>query len=859
MRLYLLALASSVISCSAASQLQNTIDFRYSPAYSFSVIGFPDDWEKTVVTTKGTLGYNFGPGPYSKPLTEVGIGVEGVEFRVQRQYFSDPRIPVAVTEFTSRAGTIRQETFALVSPYMTNAGNTFLNGRVRRLDGLNGTFAWAQTSGSNDPAFRNIAWGVNRPIRYRVKVPTSSQKIVALGFAEPYKPRPGMRMLETHVEGAEPQLLDPMKDQNQPYVLLFSGRDIDNDGMLDIEIRATEKSDPNVFLNALWVFPTEVTVTVDQIISGDASPKAELYYDCGPEGEMYAPYPRIDALRALFASDTVSPVLFINSHRSFVLDENSGVVTADGYPFLITKPRPVALTSSAGHYLLHLPKGTINIDAIVVRGGSKTRSISSMPDLEAEKTLAIEYWRRATVPQGKIVVPDSGIQYLLDANIRNLYQIREFVDGHLQFQPGPSVYRGLWMHDAVWHIEAALMLGDTAIAKRAIDNILRYQQPDGRLRIMAPIDMQAETPVFVYLLCRYAQLTKDTAWLDQHWKHIVDGIAWLEQQRNSTLRDSTQVYAGLMPPGFADGGLGGKNAEYSGVFAGLIGLKMAIRSAHWLGREEEASSWQRFYDEFLMTFLRAAKRDMRKDAYGNRYLPLKMADTSSTTPPHRAQWAFIQLQSQGHIFDIHDSLVVNTFRMLQTGALEGLAPNVGWLEGGVWPFFSSIHGMGDLWQRDYAHAASLLYAVGNHASTLGTWVEEQLPRAVGTGTSGDASNATASSLYIAFVRKCIALERDSTLDLLAGVPEQWFKPNAIIALNDVPTEFGQLSFRMHIDGDNSATIDVSSVRGNGTAGGPKIFLQKLKQLGFINANGSPLPEIYNGQWGKQIRLSLIKK
>ena len=249
---------------------------------------------------------------------------------------------------------------------------------------------------------------------------------------------------------------------------------------------------------------------------------------------------------------------------------------------------------------------------------------------------------------------------------------------------------------------------------------------------------------------------------------------------------------------------------------------------------------------------------MRKDAYGNWYLPLKMADTAST-PPHRAQWAFIQLQSQGHIFDIHDSLVVNTFRMLHTDAQEGLAPNVGWLEGGVWPFFSSIQGMGDLWQRDYAHAADLLYTVGNHATTLGTWVEEQLPRSVGTRTSGDASNATASSLYIAFVRKCIALERDSTLELLAGVPVQWFKPNATIALNNVLTEFGPLTLRVHIDDDNKATIDVSSIRGNGTTGGPEISLRKLKQLGYGNATGSRLPDTYKGSWGEQIRLSLNKK
>jgi len=103
------------------------------------------------------------------------------------------------------------------------------------------------------------------------------------------------------------------------------------------------------------------------------------------------------------------------------------------------------------------------------------------------------------------------------------------------------------------------------------------------------------------------------------------------------------------------------------------------------------------------------------------------------------------------------------------------------------------------------------------------------------------------------------LERDSTLELLAGVPGQWFQPNATIALNDVLTEFGPLTFRMHIDGDGKAAIDVSPVRGDGGAGGPEIFLQGLKRLGYVDVTGSPLPDMYRGQWGKQIRLSLIRK
>ncbi|MGH7491662.1 MAG: hypothetical protein ACREOO_04635 [bacterium] len=87
---------------------------------------------------------------------------------------------------------------------------------------MNGALGWAAPEGLADPAFRNVAWGVNRPIQYRVFVTPGSKKRVALGICESYKPRAGMRILDLRVEGAVPQTVDPMAAgrKNHPQVYL---------------------------------------------------------------------------------------------------------------------------------------------------------------------------------------------------------------------------------------------------------------------------------------------------------------------------------------------------------------------------------------------------------------------------------------------------------------------------------------------------------------------------------------------------------------------------------------------------------------------------------------------------------------
>ena len=828
-----------------ASAQQRTVDFGYAPATHLTAICFPSDWQKTLVNEKGSLVYDFGPGPYVRPLTEVSVGVKGRELALRHLGITDPRVPVAEADYAGGGITLRTESFALVPSSPPGVATSFTSGRVTRLGGLNGAPGWATPQPPADPALQNVAWGTNRPILYRVKLPAGEGRRVALGICEPYKGTRGQRVLELRVEGAPTMTVDALKDleRNRPYVYLFDARDLNNDGEIGIEVHASPTGiDPNVILNAFWIFPPGTAVTEQEIIRGDARANAELVWSCGRENELNATSARIDGILARFegGKKNLTPTVTVRSQRALTFDPATGVLASDGRPYVLSRPSIRKAVRSGTAWTLELPPGTRKAEIIVVNGPTPPRALLR-PDLTVELSRAKEYWMKQThLPFGRITVPDTGIQYILDASIRNLYQISEWVDGSFQFQPGPSVYRGLWIHDQTWDIPAAAMLGDTLSARLALETMLRYQKADGQIVQSEPFPMQRETPLVLFSMVRYSELSGNTPWLKTHWGNVTGCVNWIRKARGETLNDPSLRHYGLFPPGFADGGLGGVEAEYGSSYWALNGLRSAAHAASSLGLADSARSWSSLADEIMTSFRKAAARDARRDKEGNLYLPMKVGDTSSTILPQQANWGMLDGQGIGHLFPYDDSLVTGTLAMLDAASKEGIPQSVGWLKDGVWPFLGALHGITYVYQRNYTRARDLLYAYANHASPLGTWVEEQLPKELGTKTAGDASDATAGTLYIKLLRRLIAIERGDTLDLLAGVPPEWYMPGARLRLDKVLTDFGPFSLDLKIAPDGkSCLLVVGALRRKSCV--TRLALDGLKAKGFMFRDGSDLP------------------
>ena len=144
---------------------------------------------------------------------------------------------------------------------------------------------WAKPEGDCDPGFANIRAGMGGiPIRYRFRVEKGGKVQVVLGLCESFYGQAGIRPLLCEVEGARPLLVDPVArwGQHKPGALLFTASDDDADGWVTITIRPVPGArDRNPILNVVWVFPTNVRLNLNKVISGALNDQARYYVDVG--------------------------------------------------------------------------------------------------------------------------------------------------------------------------------------------------------------------------------------------------------------------------------------------------------------------------------------------------------------------------------------------------------------------------------------------------------------------------------------------------------------------------------------------------------------------------------------------------
>jgi len=853
------------------------VDFRFAPVNYQTVICFPDDWLKTMVSERGGLSYDFGPGPYARPLTEITVGAAGTRVNPDKQFLHDPRIPVVTTELRADSTAIRLTSFALLpaAPTVYPAMPAWNNGRVRREIGMNGCIGWASPPDSVDTAFRNAAWGTNRPILYRVSVERGSSRRIAVGICESYKARAGMRTQELRVEGAAPQVIDPMASgvKNTPYVLFFDGTDVNADGWLSIECYSAGP-DGNTILNAFWVFRAHEPVTAAQVLSGEGSRRAELVERCGTELERNAPAPRADAIVAEFLQAANAPQVLVKTRRLLApvagvdasLKDSSGLCFTTNHdnesgpePYLFSRPRPASIVKTEEGWLLEYPLRTAKVEIVVVHGNHGKHRVNAIPDLRKELAAAQKYWQQQeSFPVGRIVVPDSGIQMLLDASVRTMYQVRERVDGIPQFAPGPSVYRGLWIADAMLVGIPVAILGDTASLYRYLETGLRFQLPTGQVRVLYPTVGIIETPAWAYTAFWLARATGDRSWIMRHWREMSKALDWICSLREQTLGGEQKPFSGLLPVGFIDGGLSTPMSDYGTLWWCMMALEEGSHSAVLLGKTARLSAWHSTLEGFSSSFIPAARRDILRDHFGNAFLPVGVADTAISLP-QRGQWSLLAPMRFASFFDapgsLTDSLARMNLTMLENYMSQGLIQGSGWMPNGVWPWLGGVLGMAHRRIGDSQRAAVLLYAYANHASPTGVWVEEQLPRAIGTGTAGDVSDAEASAVFIHLTRYLLATERKDGLELLGGVPESWLRPGAVVGLRNTLSDFGPLTFELRVD-EGSAVLTVEPIPGHRAPGGPYLSTRALRRAGFTLPDGRPLPERLSWEWQKSYRVEL---
>ncbi|HWB91291.1 MAG TPA: hypothetical protein VG605_05545, partial [Puia sp.] len=674
---------------------------------------------------------------------------------------------------------------------------------------------WSKPKYPADNAFHSVAMGLKGLsgeglVEFHIRVRPGASYSLALGFCEGHYDTAGIRKMRIQVEGAQQKDIDPVKDfgAHVPGIYTFLAADADSNGILTVVVSNMPGSlDRDAFVNALWMFDGKMPAAAD-IISGKEDKTAVLYAPCA---DVRMPARRYHVLVKVRngGSHTVEfqPEL---RYRGVEPVRSAGGDMAVGNETMVAVSGGGGQLhrDSAGAYHFELPAMKLKAGeerelAVTVSrffGGDGYQPTAAMT--KKEEGRALNWWKKNCPSAAAVSVPDTGIQAMIESSIRNIFQARDIRKGSPSFHVGPTIYRGLWLADGTYILEVATMLGYIRDVRSCIDYLTHYQLPGGGFEMITTF--HKENGLVPLMLIRHAMLTQDKGWLEKNWGVVEGCLRRIRYLRDVAARDPSKPYYGLLPDGNVDGGIQ-HGDDYSNTEYCLAGMKWAIMAAHWLGKETQAAAWQKEYDDFFNTFLTMARKDLRKDDKGNTYLPV-MIHNEGHYPPQKGQWAFCQSVYPGQIFDTTEEtrkIASGTVQMLHDHRVEGLVINTGWMEQGLWTYFSSFYGHDLLWLGKTREVPQLLYDYANHSSPTMDWREEQKPQGKGNDEVGDMPHNWASAEFIRLVVHMIELDRGHDLHLFEALPPEWMKPGKRVALHGIRTPFGpvELSLVVNARGD----------------------------------------------------------
>lgn len=410
--------------------------------------------------------------------------------------------------------------------------------------------------------------------------------------------------------------------------------------------------------------------------------------------------------------------------------------------------------------------------------------------------LMTDYWLRAALFKYRFEIPEPQIMGMLQACARNILQAREIKDGLPEFQVGPTIYRGLWVIDGHFMLDAAQIMGLRDDAAAGLEALLRRQRPDGSFELLQ--DHLKETGIALATIVRQCELTQDDARIRSYWPRMLAALTHIKRLHAAarTLGPEYPAWE-LFPPAFIDGGLSGPYPEYSTPMWMLIGLKFAARVGGRLGLPE-AKDFADLYLEINSAMRHLMQRDRRREG-GIPFIPISM-QASNYNRPQSATWVLAHAIWPGELFQADESVVTDFLTLLDSvDDAQGIPQDTGWIhDQAVWAYSSMFYAQVWLYAGRPDKAVDYLYAFANHAAPSRVWREEQsLESTRSAEYCGDMPHNWGAVEFIRLVRSLVVFECEQSLHFLRGVPASWL-PTAgrDLCLQNTPTAFGDVSIRL---------------------------------------------------------------
>lgn len=434
------------------------------------------------------------------------------------------------------------------------------------------------------------------------------------------------------------------------------------------------------------------------------------------------------------------------------------------------------------------------------------------PEDEADARV-VAGWRAAIGP-AEVRLPPSAreVERSLAAQIGWIQVNR---DGP-SIKPGSRAYDRSWIRDGSLTCSALLRWGRHEEVRAFLEWFAPYQYADGK--VPCCVDGRGSDPVpehdshgqFIYLAAEYFRHTGDRATIERLWPHVAAAAAYLDTLRAQRLGPEWRTpdraeFLGILPPSISHEGYSAKAMHsYWDDFFAVRGYDDAAFLARALGRPADArriaASGAAFRRDFAASIRAAMKR--HRIAYIPGSADLGDFDATSTTV------ALAPVQAAD---------------LAPRGAIEATFER-------YWDFFTKRRDGRERWEaftpyevrtigafvrlgwRERAHELVEWFLGHRAPSGWAQWSEIVWNDPPGARFLGDIPHTWVGSDFVRSILDMLAYERerDDALVVGAGVPERWVREADGVAVRDLDTWHGPLSYRLRARG---AGIEVAIEKG----------------------------------------------
>ncbi len=514
-----------------------------------------------------------------------------------------------------------------------------------------------------------------------------------------------------------------------------------------------------------------------------------------------------------------TPIITVATKQPIELDDDDSdlstlLIGDDQKTLFLAVDKKVVLTTEGDSHTATLQAKTISetspykFFARFPQAGQKVKVIED--GLEEPKDMLKEtetFWNQWNPFDGKVTIQvQPKHQEFLVSSARNILQSRTIKNGKKAFQVGPTVYRGLWVIDGTFLLEAARYMGYDKEAQEGLESIWNLQRSDGGIFAGGGEKHWKDTAAAIYMLIRQAELAQDWQYFDELWPDMHKAAMFLRSLRDKAVNDGTvNGNYGILPNGFGDSGIGGTRPELTNTLWTLIALKEMVRVGDKYALANR-SAIRDFYRDLLIGFQSAKNKEWIQHEKGFKFLPMlskedpKWKDVNPLNRP-KVQAAQIYVSHAiypGLLFANDDPVVGGHVELMKSVMNEDIPAETGWLSNdAVWPYNAPIFAQVCLWMQQPLLARRVFHGFLNHASPMLNWREEQTLRSITPENFiGDMPHNWASAECIRYLRHSFIMEDDKVLRLFDGLIDGDLVEKKPFTFTASPTRWGRVSLTL---------------------------------------------------------------